>query len=87
MLRKKIEQLCDNCGGFCCSLEVTLSKSEIKTIAQKIELNPDNFVTCDNTIERKQGVCIFYDKGCKIYAIRPQTCKKICVQRIGFAVF
>jgi len=81
-LQKKIEKLCAECRGFCCSLEVMLSKNEIQTIAQKVGLNPVEFVTCDNTIRRKQSICIFYDKGCKIYPIRPRTCKKFVCREL-----
>ena len=80
---------CDSCEGRCCTGEsgyIWLTNSERKTIAEHLGLDEARFI---QDYLRKEGYkysikevliegsynCVFYDKGCGIYDVRPLQCR------------
>jgi len=73
-------------SGNCCTGEpgyVWLKEEECQRIAARIGVDFDDFLeNCTRLINGKRclvefenGDCIFYDKGCNIYADRPSQCR------------
>ena len=86
------ESACLSCEGRCCSGEsgyIWINISEMKKIAQSLELEFDEFTSKYikkvgykySLVEKKNGdsfECIFFDsklKRCNIYDVRPVQCK------------
>ncbi len=75
---------CQNCG-HCCSFpggHVYGSNKEFKRIANYLNISFDTFIknfteVVDGYISLASpdgGACVFYDKGCSIYSVRPSQC-------------
>jgi len=76
---------CQRCGG-CCNGEpglIRVSDEECQAIAAFLELELDDFVNyCLHQVEGfasiredETGRCIYYEKGCSIYPVRPLQCR------------
>jgi Fe-S-cluster containining protein len=76
---------CTRCG-HCCTGEpgyVWLNDEEITAIAAAAEMKESEFLAVYTkkaprgvTLrEKPNGDCIFYERGCTIYAIRPRQCR------------
>lgn len=76
---------CKECG-WCCSFPggaVYCTNKEFKAIADHLNMDLNKFMfeyTCivddfPSLSSREDGPCIFYDKGCKIYEVRPLQCR------------
>lgn len=80
---------CAGCGGRCCTGEsgnIYLDKAEITAMAAHLELSEAAFV---GGYMEKRGYrlalreirrgdshdCIFYENGCRVYAVRPAQCR------------
>ena len=76
---------CQQCG-FCCtgsSGTIFVSSEEIKEIAKFLKIAEKDFI--ENYLypfrnsysikEKENGDCLFYEKGCKIYPVRPGQCR------------
>ncbi len=80
---------CARCEGNCCKGQsgyVWLSKKEIHNISEFLKIDTQRFL---DEYCRKVGYryslkelkiggehhCIFFDKGCTIYPVRPQQCR------------
>jgi hypothetical protein len=65
---------CKHCGMCCSELDVPLTEKdelllkEFWNISWKSKLGV--------YLKKRDGKCIFYDGGCKIYSIRPIACRK-----------
>ena len=81
---------CNACGGKCCtgsSGYIWATPDEIQAMADSLGLTFAEFATrythrvngqfSLNEVQRPQGdyACVFFDKGCKIYAQRPEQCR------------
>jgi Fe-S-cluster containining protein len=76
---------CQQCGG-CYTGEsgtIYVGKEEILTIAEFLDISVSEFTdryaypykdSC-SIREDEQGQCLFYDKGCRIYPVRPMQCR------------
>jgi len=76
---------CQQCGA-CCTGEsgtIYVRKEEILTIAEFLDITVSDFIekyaypykdSC-SIKEDAQGQCLFYDKGCRIYPVRPMQCR------------
>ena len=76
---------CTKCGQCCCGEPgyVWVSMKEIKQIANYLNISKKQFLAKYvrkvhdylSLIEKNNGDCIFFDKGCQIYKYRPLQCK------------
>ena len=76
---------CTQCGD-CCTGEpgyVWLTRAEIRRLARFLEVTVNDFGERYlrqvgrrySLIERPNGDCAFYDKGCSVYPVRPLQCR------------
>jgi Fe-S-cluster containining protein len=76
---------CQRCGT-CCTGEpgiIYISESEISTIAEYLEMEVSSFRKKYlysfrggySILETKEGACLFYKNGCRVYPVRPSQCK------------
>ena len=72
---------CTQCGNCCTGApgQVRVTEDEISRIADYLKINIEEMKkTCvrdKKLIEKANGDCIFYDKGCSIYSVRPTQCR------------
>ena len=76
---------CQKCGKCCTGSSGTIfvSKKEIKAISEFLNISQESFIkdycypykNSYSIKEKPNGDCIFYDKGCLIYPVRPTQCK------------
>ena len=80
---------CKECEGNCCTGEsgyIWVNPKEIKNIAEFLNMDEELFkktflikVGYKYSIKEKPYkngyACIFFEKGCKIYSVRPNQCK------------
>ena len=76
---------CQRCGG-CCRGEpgfVWVSEEETETLARSLNLGEEEFARKYlrkvgdrwSLIEMPNGDCVFYGRGCAVYAVRPAQCR------------
>jgi hypothetical protein len=81
---------CANCDGNCCIGEsgyIWVTNSEIVAIADFLKIDKDIFVSkylikvgykyslIEKKISDNNYACIFFDRGCQIYDVRPKQCR------------
>jgi len=80
---------CFSCEGNCCTGEsgyIWVDKEEIKNIADFLKIDIEDFkkdflkkekyrYTIKEVKIKKEYHCIFFNKGCQIYPVRPKQCK------------
>jgi len=70
---------CTRCGHCCTGSpgRVRVTPDEITAIASLTGRLPADFLKAGGALlkEMKNGDCIFYDNGCRIYAARPAQCR------------
>ncbi|MEO1922935.1 MAG: YkgJ family cysteine cluster protein [Nautiliaceae bacterium] len=80
---------CKTCGGNCCIGEsgyIWVTPEEIKNIASFLGFEEKEFIKkCLIKVGYKYSIkerpyeggfaCIFFEKGCKIYPVRPKQCR------------
>ncbi|UCH21047.1 MAG: YkgJ family cysteine cluster protein [Deltaproteobacteria bacterium] len=76
---------CQKCGDCCKGYGgAFLTRKEIQVIADNIDADPRSFVAkyCQLSGDKPvlaqgpNGYCIFWDKDCKIHAVKPRACKQ-----------
>lgn len=76
---------CVWCGDCCKGYGGTfVTEKDIEAIASYIEIDPKRFVEeyCQVSggkpviAQRKDGYCVFWDKLCKIHAVKPRMCRQ-----------
>jgi len=83
--RDGLQFTCTQCG-HCCTGEpgyVWLTKKEMQALATHLQVSFDDFTRKYvrkvgirySLIEKPDGACVFYDKGCTVYAARPTQCR------------
>ena len=81
---------CSTCPGKCCtgnSGHIWATPEEVEAMAESLGLSFRQFATrytyreegrfSLKEVQRSQGdfACIFFDRGCKIYEVRPEQCR------------
>lgn len=81
---------CSTCPGTCCTGKsgyIWATPEEIEAMADSLGLSFAQFATrytyreegrfSLKEVQRPQGdfACIFFDRGCKIYEVRPEQCR------------
>ncbi len=76
---------CTQCGRCCTGAPgyVWVTRTEIDRLASWLEMSPDEFGgryvrrvgRRYSLIEKPNGDCIFYDRGCTVYSARPNQCR------------
>lgn len=75
---------CRGCGNCCCGAPgvVRLTIENIKQIASFVQRSPQEILKDSvypyqahySIRERKDGSCLYYEDGCRIYPVRPTQC-------------
>ena len=74
---------CFTCG-FCCELEIKLSRYDIIRISKIIPYNFLDKLGSGNYLKRNILHCIFYhEKKCSIYDFRPSVCRRFPFRKCG----
>ena len=82
---KGLRFFCQECGK-CCTGEpgvIRVTQKEIDEIAKHLSITPTNireffcfpYEGVYTIREHEDGRCFFYEKGCKIYPVRPRQCR------------
>jgi hypothetical protein len=81
---------CNSCPGKCCTGKsgyIWATPDEVEAMSQSLGLSFAEFATrytyrergrfSLKEVQRTQGdfACIFFDRGCKIYDVRPEQCR------------
>jgi Fe-S-cluster containining protein len=76
---------CQRCGACCCGAPGTvyLARHEVAAVARHLAMEVERFIArflfpfrdSYSVREHSDGRCLFYDKGCLIYPVRPFQCR------------
>jgi len=76
---------CTQCGDCCTGApgHVWVTKAEIAALAAQVGLSIESFGARylrrvgnrHSLVERENGDCVFYDRGCTVYSARPTQCR------------
>ena len=87
MVLGKNKEICESCGGYCCSLGGTAAtKDEWREILRVG--HSDHFIriskNCYITEWGEEGICPYLDgRSCSIYEVRPCVCRKFPVVTVN----
>ena len=83
--REGLQFTCTGCGDCCTGNPgyVWVGRAEIEALARFLGLSVDDFGkrylrkvgSRHSLIEKPNGDCVFYDRGCTVYPARPAPCR------------
>ena len=74
--------LCQKCG-FCCQLEVVLSKQDRQRLHRAGKIRFSRKVRDVVLLKKRGKYCLYYNDGCSVYDYRPEVCRRFPVQKDG----
>ena len=68
---------CVGCHSMCCALNTVVYADEVKTGKYLTDPHPRPLTRGEHLLQKgADGMCIYWNKGCSIYADRPRSCRE-----------